>query len=100
MIFIEQKRNSSEIKGMLYDYLTGNDFKLRVEAIVDSFRSMKDSLDKERRTTQRNWAEREKQIETIVHNVGGMYDDMRGIAGRTLPKIRRLELLPSPTDAG
>lgn len=86
-----------EVKELLYDYLTGTEFKQRVEAIIESFRSMQDDLEKEKQAIERNWARREKQIQVVVENVAGMYGDMQGL-GATLPRIRRLELLPAPQE--
>jgi len=80
---------------MLYEYLSSLEFKQRIEGIVEAFHSMQEDLARERQTTEKNWAKREKQIQLVVLNVSGMYGDMQGIAGQTLPKIRRLEL-PAP----
>lgn len=82
-----------EVKDMLYDYLTGNEFKLRVEAVIDSFRAMQDELEKEKRATQKNWERREDNIQSFIQSISGMYGDMQRIA--TLPKIKRLEQLPA-----
>lgn len=38
------------------------------------------------------WAKRDKQIERVIKNVSGMYGDMQGIIGASLPEIRSLEL--------
>jgi len=84
-----------EIKEMLYDYVTGTEFKQRVEAIIEAFRTMQDDLQREKRATERNWANRENQIDLVIKNIAGMYGDIQGM-GATLPKIRRLELLPAP----
>ncbi len=40
----------------------------------------------------RIWSKREKQIERVVHNISGMYGDMQGIIGASLPQIKSLEL--------
>ncbi len=82
---------------MLYSYLSGTEFKQRVEAIVESFVTMKEDLERERRAVETTWSKREKQIERVIHNVAGMYGDMQGIIGATLPKIEYLEL-PTPLD--
>ncbi|MBI5878369.1 MAG: DUF2130 domain-containing protein [Chloroflexi bacterium] len=82
---------------MLYGYLSGTEFKQRVEAIVESFVTMKEDLERERRAMETSWSKREKQIERVTRNVAGMYGDMQGIIGATLPKIEYLEL-PSPSD--
>jgi hypothetical protein len=82
----------SDKKEMLYSYLSGNEFKQRVEAIVESFSTMKGDLDREKRAIEKSWAAREKQIDRVIRNVGGMYGDMEGIIGASLPKIASLEL--------
>ena len=68
-----------------------------MEAIVESFVAMKVDLDAEKRATQKIWAKREKQIENVIAHVSGMHGDLQGIAGKSLPSIRFLEL-PSGQD--
>jgi hypothetical protein len=88
----QSTKGKNEKMESLYEYLSGTEFKQRVEAIVEGFRSMQDDLDKERRTMENLWAKREKQLQLVITNVSGMYGDMRAIVGQSLPKIRRLEL--------
>lgn len=76
----------------LYRYLSGIEFKQRVEMIVDTFVSMKNELDSEKRAMQRVWSQREKGIEKVISNVAGMYGDLQGIIGAALPTIALLEL--------
>jgi len=92
----QSSKGKHEKMELLYEYLSSTEFRHRIEAIVESFRSMQDDLDKERETMERQWAKREKQIQLVVQNVSGMYGDMQAIAGQSLPKIRRLEL-PAPS---
>jgi len=80
----------------LYNYLSGSEFRQRVEAIVESFITLQGDLEQERRAMEQVWAKREKQILRAVQGVAGMYGDMKGIIGPALPKIERLEL-PAPT---
>jgi len=84
---------------MLYDYLSGSEFKHRVEAIVEAFVAMKIELDAEKRTMNKVWAAREKQIERVVISTTGMYGELEGIIGAALQKIPHLELKALP-DAG
>ncbi|WP_297927832.1 DUF2130 domain-containing protein [Metallibacterium sp.] len=76
---------------MVYQYLTGPRFRLRVEAIVEAFSGMKDDLDKERRAIMKQWAKREQQIERVMGATVGMYGDLQGIAGRSLQEIEGLD---------
>lgn len=77
---------------LIYNYLTGAEFRNRVEAIVDSFSNMKQDLESEKRSIQKIWAKREKQIERVVMNTVGLHGDLQGIAGSSLPRIKQLEL--------
>ena len=77
---------------VLYNYLSGPEFRQRVEAIVEAFVSMKDDLNKEKRAMMKIWSKREKQIERVILNTSGMYGDMQGIIGASLPEIKSLEL--------
>jgi Uncharacterized protein conserved in bacteria len=84
---------------VIWNYLHGTEFKQRVEAILEAFSSMKDTLDKEKKAMMKLWAEREKQIERVVHNTSGMYGDLQGLIGGSMPAIRSLEL-PLLEDGG
>ena len=75
----------------LYKYLAGPEFKHHVEGIVESFVTLKDELEREKRSTQRMWKRREKQLERAVMNTAGMYGDLQGIVGASLPQIAQLE---------
>ena len=77
---------------LVYDYLTGSQFKHRVEAICEHFETMANELAKERAAMQRIWAKREKQIQAVIENTVGLYGDLEGIAGQSMPQIEGLEL--------
>lgn len=77
---------------LLYRYLTGPEFKQKIEGIVESFSGMQDQLNKEKRAMNKIWKEREKLIDRMMTNTSGLYGDMRGIIGSSIPQIRSLEL--------
>jgi len=77
---------------VLYQYLTGPQFRQRVEAIRDAFTIMQADLAAERSAFERMWAKRQKQIDRVMGSTVGMYGDLQGIAGKTLPEIEGLEL--------
>lgn len=80
---------------VLYTYLSGIEFRQKVEAIVEAFVTMKKDLDQEKRVMTKIWSKREKQIERVIINTAGMYGDMQGIIGASLPEIKSLEMEPS-----
>jgi len=82
---------------LLHRYLSGVEFRQRVEAMVEGFAAMRSDLDQERRAAERAWAKREKQIDTVTFNIAGMYGDLQGLVP-ALPAIRMLEL-PEAQDA-
>src|SRR6266581_4934421 len=76
---------------MVYQYLTGQRFRQRIQAIVEAFSSMREDLDRERKAITKQWAKREEQIDRVMQATVGMYGDLHGIAGKTLQEIEGLE---------
>lgn len=83
---------------MIYDYLTGTQFKQRVDAIVERFEDMQDNLRKERVFMEKQWALRAKQIDLVIGSTVGMYGDVQGIAGRSMPEIESVDSLMIGSD--
>ncbi len=75
----------------LYQYLTGIEFKHRVEAIVEAFGNLQDDLEKEKRWFNVKWGRQEKEIRKVLDNTHGMYGELQAIV-RSLPEIKSLEL--------
>jgi hypothetical protein len=89
--------NKEEKLELLYRYLSGVEFRQRVEAVVDAFAAMRQELEQERRAAERQWARRSKQIESVTFNISGMYGDLQGLVP-ALPSIALLELPEAPED--
>jgi hypothetical protein len=89
---ISSQDNKGDKMEMLYTFLTGNTFRMQVEAIVEGFSSMKSALDKEKRAMQRIWKEREKQIDKVTANTIDMHASIKGIAGNAVQQVKALEL--------
>ncbi len=77
---------------VLYQYLTGPQFRQRVEALKDAFTTMQQDLDTERRVIMKQWEKRAKQIERVMSSTVGMYGELQAIAGSTLQQIEGLEM--------
>lgn len=96
LIKIYQAAKSQENKGekmqMLYDYMTGNEFHQQVEAIVDGFMHIKESINKERIQMEKIWKEREKQLEKAMLNTTYLYASVKGIAGAAIGEVKYLEM--------
>jgi hypothetical protein len=95
IIRVADTRKSEENKGekmnMLYNFLTGNEFRQQIETIVEGFLSMKNSITKERVQMEKLWKEREKHLEKVLLSTSGMYGSIRGIAGASIGSIPLLE---------
>ena len=89
---ISSQENKGDKMSMLYDFLTSNEFKFQIEAIVEGFTQMKEDLESEKRSMQRIWKTREKQIEKVVTNTVNMYGSVKGIAGKAIGSVKALEL--------
>lgn len=76
---------------LIYQYLTGPQFRHRIEAIVEAFTSMQSDLDKEKKVIQKQWAKRASQIERVMLSTIGMYGDLQGIAGKSMQEIEGLD---------
>lgn len=86
------QENKGDKMHLLYDFLTSSTFRMQVEAIVEGFTQMKADLESEKRSMQRIWKQREKQIEKVIVNTIDMYGSVKGIAGNAVQEVKALEL--------
>lgn len=89
---ISTQDNKGEKMHMLYDFLTSNTFRMQIEAIVEGFTQMKTDLETEKRSFQRIWKQREKQIDKVTLNTIEMHASIKGIAGNAIQSVKALEL--------
>jgi hypothetical protein len=85
-----QGRDTKE--AMVYEYLMGPRFRLRIQAIIEAFSTMQDDLNAEKKALHKQWAKREIQLERLLQSTAGMYGDLHGIAGKSLEALDGLEL--------
>jgi hypothetical protein len=84
--------NKGDKMQLLYNYLTSNEFKQQIEAIVEGFTALKDGISKEKIQMEKLWKEREKQLEKVILNTTHFYGSVKGIAGNAIGDIKTLEL--------
>ena len=95
---VQKEENRGDKMTLLYNYLTGNEFQMQLQAIVDGFMQMQSELDKEKRSLMAAWKRRQKLIDGVLLNTTEMYGALQGIAGAgALGHIDALEL-PEETD--
>jgi hypothetical protein len=85
------QENTGNKMQILYDYLTGNEFKQKIEAICESFDEMNIDLQKDKKQAIASFSKREKQIMKVMENTAALYGDVRGIAGGAVQVIEALE---------
>jgi hypothetical protein len=85
------EENKGEKMQLLYSYLTGSEFRQQIEAIVEGFLSLKNSITKERIQMEKTWKEREKQLDKVLISTSGLYGSIKGIAGASIGDIPTLE---------
>lgn len=88
---LEGKNDKKEI---MYSYLSGTEFKHRVEAILEAWTGMQEDIEKEKRYFSGKWARDDKNIRQVIDNTIGMRGDLEGIMGNALPAIKGLDALP------
>lgn len=97
LIALNQNKLAGEAKDkkmeILYNYLTGPQFKQRIDSIVRAFLKMRQELNQERAAMERIWSHREKQLELVEKGTTGLYGDMEAIAGASMPQIEALSLV-------
>jgi hypothetical protein len=89
---IASQENKGDKMVMLYNYLTSNEFRLQIEAIVEGFIQMQQDLEAEKRALQSVWKKREKQIQKVLMNTNDMYSSIKGIAGAAIQPVKQLDL--------
>lgn len=95
LLKIADAKKSQENKGdkmvMLYDYLIGSEFSEQWKAISEGYRSMRQSIQKERDAMEKLWKSREKQLDKILLNAAHIKGSVEGIAGADAVNLNLLE---------
>jgi hypothetical protein len=86
------QENKGDKTHMIYNYVTGNEFKQKLEAAFESYHDMQEDLVKEKTLFTSQWAKREKKLLKAMENLVCLYGDVRGIAGGAVQEIKALEL--------
>jgi len=86
------QNGAKEKMEILYNYLTGNEFRQRVEILAETFNSMHEDLRKERSSTTTRWNKREKQIHIVIDGMAGMVGDVQALSGDAIGSIPALEM--------
>jgi hypothetical protein len=86
------QENKGDKMHMIYNYVTGNEFKQKLEAAFEAYHDMQEDLVKEKSLFTSQWAKREKKLLKAMENLVCLYGDVRGIAGGAVQEIKALEM--------
>lgn len=75
---------------IIYKYLSGTEFKNRIESIIEAFTNMQQEIEKEKRYFSNKWARDERNIRQVIDNTYAMHGDFKSIIGNSLPQIKSL----------
>lgn len=84
----------SEKMELLYNYISGVEFRQRIEAIMEGFTSLQNNMEREKRYFAAKWAKEEKDIRKVFDNTLGLSGELQSITGKELPEFHGAELLP------
>ena len=82
--------HTEEEWGQIRDYMTSDAFKHRMQAHFDGVKSLRDSLEAEKRTTTIRWKKQEVQINKLDMNTTNFYGELKAIVSN-LPELDEIE---------
>lgn len=98
LIRVERQRLVTEhqdgMKDIVYKYITGQEFAMRVKRIADAYIGMQSDLESEKRSMSKIWSKREKQISLVLDNLTSMSGEIEGVIGgqKLLPSMDTFSL--------
>ncbi len=78
---------------LLYEYITGHEFRQQVEALAEVIFEMNTQIQKERVAFEKIWKSRESQIKRIALSSVNVIGSMQGLIGTSVLKIKGFDLL-------
>ncbi len=69
----------------LFSYITGQQFLNRITAVMEGGMALQSDLAADKRATARRWARQQQHIDAVIQNMGGMFGELQGLLGETLP---------------
>ena len=83
---------------ILYQYITGHEFRQQVEALVEVYQEMQGQISKERAAFEKIWKARQGQVEKLLTSTAGVVGSIQGKLGQTALQVKGLDLLEDGQD--
>ena len=77
---------------LIYKYLSGPEFRQRVEAIIENVRDMQKDLNDEMRRIQKMWEKRQTQLMIMQSSTIAIHGKLHAIIGNALSEIPMLNM--------
>lgn len=81
-----------DTSGFLFQYLTSDDFRMHLEELVGALQEMKYQITKEKGAFEKQWKQRDKELDRMYSNLAQMFGSIKGIGGSSIKEIKSLEL--------
>lgn len=90
----ERKKNEGKMEKseILFNYINGNSFKQRLEAIYEAFKNNEEEIEREMKWFQSKWAKQKKSNRIAMDHMYGLVGEIQGIDKNSLSNIKILEL--------
>lgn len=75
----------------LYRYITSSEFAQKIDSMVETYLEMRKTIEKEKMSKLKDWAEREKQIERLQQSTLSIHGSFAGLIEEPLGQIESLE---------
>jgi hypothetical protein len=85
--------NRGDKMEILYQYFTSGEFSQKTKRILEIYDGMLQQLEQEKKVTQKLWAKREKDIQTMKENLSIVSGDIAGITGKEVHLLEEFESL-------
>ena len=90
---VEKSLEWKDIKmELLYKYLRSEEFSSKINTMIDVFSKLKSDIDIERRSMEKIWKRREKELERALISTTMMYWELEWLMWQSLPWSEKLEL--------
>ncbi len=96
MIVKSSTQHSEEEWGRVRNYMLSDAFRHRMQAHFDGIKTLKDTLDTEKRSTMLRWKKQESIIDKMDSNTTNFYGELKAIVSQ-LPQISGLDATASAT---
>lgn len=85
--------NQGRKADLIYEFITGNEFKQQIEAMVEAYKEMSQQITKERIAYEKIWKNREGQLKRLITSTINIYAGAQGLLGTAMPQIKGLDLI-------